>query len=418
MSKPFAVPSFFSTVIVAAATSLVVAVAVLFASPFVRPEIAKRFPSLFPPAQPATSAVSLRIPEEVRADGAKSEDEAVTRIVKRVQPAVVAVLITAPVGRDASSFFPFDPFDPFREPSEDEGTPAPEPQRVGGGSGFFVSADGIVVTNKHVVDFDGGTYEVLTFDGKTLPAKIIATDPVLDIAFLKVEGSGFAHLEFGDSDALVPGQTVIAIGNALDQFRNSVTKGVVSGLNRRIIAGDEFASEVIEEAIQTDAAINPGNSGGPLLDLDGKVVGLNTAVSERGQLLGFALPSNLIKRDVESVKRFGKVVRPFLGVRYQLVTKELVAANQLPVDHGALIVRGSGRNDLAIAPGSPADKAGLQENDIILEIDGQRIDEDHSLSSLIGRHAPGDEVEVAYLHRGERKTVRVKLGELKTESAP
>jgi S1-C subfamily serine protease len=183
-------------------------------------------------------------------------------------------------------------------------------------------------------------------------------------------------------------------------------------LNRRIVAEDGSEVELIEEAIQTDAAINPGNSGGPLLDLEGSVIGMNTAVSERGQLLGFALPSNSIRRVVESVRRTGRIVRPFLGVRYQIVTKELIVENQLPVDHGALVIRGDRRTELAIAPGSPADLAGILENDIILEIDGMRVDETRSLSSLIARHAPGEEVSIVLFRDGEKQTLKVTLQEL------
>jgi S1-C subfamily serine protease len=190
----------------------------------------------------------------------------------------------------------------------------------------------------------------------------------------------------------------------------------VSGLNRRIIAGDGADSGIIEEAIQTDAAINPGNSGGPLLDLNGNAIGLNTAVSDQGQLLGFALPSNIVRRDVESVQKLGRIVRPFLGVRYELITDELVQKNQLSVDHGALIIRGDTKTDLAVAPGSPADKAGLVENDIILEVDGRAVDEEHSLGALIGHHAPGDQVTIKFLHAGAEKTTTVTLDELKTNN--
>ncbi len=339
------------------------------------------------------------------------EDERTIRVVRKAEPAVVAILITAPRSSMSEIEISFDDlFDP-RVPVVPEET-SNEQVRMGGGTGFFVSPDGLIATNKHVVDIEGATFTVLTHDGRELSATLLATDPILDLAILKVQGNSFPHLEFSDSDVLVPGQTVIAIGNALDEFRNTITKGVVSGLNRRIVAEDGSEVELIEEAIQTDAAINPGNSGGPLLDLEGSVIGMNTAVSERGQLLGFALPSNSIRRVVESVRRTGRIVRPFLGVRYQIVTKELIVENQLPVDHGALVIRGDRRTELAIAPGSPADLAGILENDIILEIDGMRVDETRSLSSLIARHAPGEGVSIVLFRDGEKQTLKVTLQEL------
>ncbi|MFH1620781.1 MAG: trypsin-like peptidase domain-containing protein [Patescibacteria group bacterium] len=407
-------PSFSFTIILTVFISLIVSSSVVSFAPMLRPELL----SFLKPTSQADQA--LRIPDGYEPVKGKLpvEEESVIKIVKQTQPAVVAVIVTATAANiknyvDILEFDPFDPYSPFQIAPEQQ---APKgKQQVGGGSGFFVSSDGLIVTNKHVVDFEGAEFSVMTYDGKELPAKVLATDPVLDIAFLKVEGSGFSHLDFADSDAVVPGQTVIAIGNALGEFTNTVTKGVISGLNRRIIAGNGPESELIEEAIQTDAAINPGNSGGPLIDLSGEVVGLNTAVSEQGRLLGFALPSNLIERDVENIIKYGRISRPFLGVRYQLISQDIIEANQLKVDHGALIMRGQNRNELAIAPGSPADQAGLVENDIILEVDGIRVDEAHSLSSLIGRRFVGDEVTLKIYHAGTEEEVKATLEEMKTE---
>lgn len=193
-----------------------------------------------------------------------------------------------------------------------------------------------------------------------------------------------------------------------------MTKGVISGLGRRVTAGDNRGlSEVIEGAIQTDAAINPGNSGGPLVNLAGEVIGVNTAVSRAGQLIGFAIPINEAKRAIASVKKSGKIVRPWLGVRYVIVTEELAKKNQLSVAYGALILRGDNRTDFSVIPGSPADKAGLQENDIILSVDGTRVDEDHPLSRTIARKNPGDTVTLKVLSKGKEKVVKVELGEFK-----
>lgn len=355
------------------------------------------------------------------------EDQAVTQLVKRAEPAVVAVLVTSDVAQPQDAFDStlgglFDPgsTDSTTPPpimsKPKTGKPAPYTE-VGGGSGFFVSADGILVTNKHVVDFADARYQVLTNDGAKYDATLLAKDPQLDIAFLKVQSSStpvFAPLTFADSSTLQAGQTVVAIGNALDQFRNTVTKGIISGLNRHILAGDGDSAEQIEEAIQTDAAINPGNSGGPLLNVQGQVVGLNTAVAEEAQLLGFALPANIVSRDVVSLQKTGKISRPFLGVRYELIDADLQQLDHLSVSQGALVIHGLTKKDAAVSADSPAAKAGIVENDIILQVDSDTISEDQSLAVLIGRHVPGDQVTLKVLHAGVEKDVLVTLIELPT----
>jgi len=275
------------------------------------------------------------------------------------------------------------------------------------------SADGLIVTNKHVVEDTEADYTVLTRDGRKLPAKVLARDPVLDLAVLKVDGQNFPYLTFADAGTLKIGQTVIAIGNALDEFRDTVTKGIVSGLNRRLTADDAESQVVLEEAIQTDAAINPGNSGGPLIDLHGRVVGVNTAMSYSGQLIGFALPGTLAQRDAEQVQTTGRITRSFLGVRYLVIDEDLITKNQLKVDHGVLIARGQNPTDLAVIPGSPADKAGLLENDIILSVNGTAIDDEHSLSALIGNFDPGATITLRIQRHGEEKDVSVTLEEYK-----
>ncbi|MBI4138800.1 trypsin-like peptidase domain-containing protein [Candidatus Uhrbacteria bacterium] len=370
--------------------------------------------SFVPSATSGTSAV-LTPPSPVPANGfATAEDDQLIAVLDRVLPAVVSIAATI----DASKLPSRRSVNPFfgEEFPLGESEPAPEGrQKIGGGSGFLVSAGGLIVTNRHVVEDPNAQYEVLLRNGTSLSATVLARDPVLDLAILDIEGDNYPYLTFADSDALKTGQTVVAIGNALDEFRNTVTKGIVSGLNRRIIAENDFDGELIEEAIQTDAAINRGNSGGPLIDLQGRVVGVNTAVSFAGQLLGFALPSNLVKRDVEQVQKLGRIARPFLGIRYLIITDDLVKKNNLPVDHGVLISRGAEPSDLAVIPGSPADKEGISENDIILSLDGTPINDEHSLSSLISRHIPGDTVALRILRRGEEKDVRVTLDEFKPQ---
>ena len=285
-----------------------------------------------------------------------------------------------------------------------------EKQDVGGGSGFFVSSDGLIVTNKHVVDQKGVEYTVFTNDGKKHSAKVIALDPVLDVALIKIEGAGFPYLSFGNSDKLDVGQSVIAIGNALGEFRNTVSVGVVSGLARSITAGDNTgSSEVLDQVIQTDAAINPGNSGGPLLDLSGNVVGINVAVAQGSQSIGFALPINSVKGVIESVKSTGKIVRPFLGIRYVSIDAAMKEANNLTVDYGVLVKAGASASELAVIPGSPADKAGIMENDIILEVDGVKLDSNNNLATIISQKNIGQIINLKILHKGVEKNVPVTL---------
>jgi S1-C subfamily serine protease len=362
--------------------------------------------------------------ETVKRDVA-SEESRIIDVVEKASPAVVSIVITKDVPVIEQYYQEFDPFGDdffndffgnngfrFRIPQQKQnGT---EKREVGGGSGFFISADGYIVTNKHVVDDDNAEYTVLTNDGKKYDAEILAKDGTLDVAILKVKDGGFPYLSIGDSDKLKPGQTVIAIGNALAEFRNSVSVGVVSGLSRSVVAGDMFGrSEQLEDVIQTDAAINPGNSGGPLLDIAGRVVGVNVAVSRGAENIGFALTSNTVKNIADSVKQHGEIVRPYLGVRYTQITENLKKKNNLTVDYGVLVSRGEAPEDLAVIPGSPADKAGIVENDIILEIDGVKLEQGKSLASIIRQKDIGQIVKLKILHKGTEKEVEVKL-----ENAP
>ena len=282
------------------------------------------------------------------------------------------------------------------------------------GSGFLVTKDGLIITNRHVVEDTKAEYTVFTNDGKKHSAKVVARDAVMDIAVLKIDGAQYPYLELGNSDTLDLGQSVIAIGNALGEFKNSVSVGVISGLSRSITAGNGMGqSEALEHVIQTDAAINPGNSGGPLVDLGGRVIGVNVAVAQGSENIGFALPINSIKSVIDSVRTTGKIVRPYLGVRYVSITDSLKEKNNLSVNYGVLVKAGSDSNELAVVPGSPADKAGIVENDIILEIDGTKLDENTSLANSIRSRKIGETISLKILHRGEEKTVIVKL-----EAAP
>ena len=345
------------------------------------------------------------------------QETAVEAVVKNVSPSVVSVIATANLASIQQYSNPFDQFfgnlfPQFNSPSS--GSQQDNQQEIGGGSGFIISSDGMILTNKHVVDIQGASYTVLTNDGQKYPAQIIAQDPVQDIAILKINKNNLPVVKLGDSTNLEIGQSAIAIGNALGEFRNTVSVGVISGLGRSVTASSDFfgsQTEQLEDVIQTDAAINPGNSGGPLLNLSGEVIGINVAVAQGAQNIGFALPINIAKRDISQVQQKGKISYPFLGVRYVLVTPEIKSQNNLSVDYGALILHGTGQNEPAITPGSPAEKAGLQENDIILEVDGSKINTDNTLAKIIQNHNVGDKITLKILHSGQEKTITVALGE-------
>jgi serine protease Do len=281
------------------------------------------------------------------------------------------------------------------------------------GTGFVVTRDGLIITNKHVISSEKAQYSVFTQDGKEYQAKIIAVDPNFDLAFIKIEAKNLVPAELGDSNEIKVGQRAIAIGNALGQYQNTVTAGVISAIGRAIEAGDQSGSgtETLENMIQTDAAINPGNSGGPLVDISGNVIGINTAVDSAAQGIGFALPINLAKSALSSVIEKGKIVRPMLGVRYVNITKEFAARNGLEIDHGALVYASGG--DLAVVPGSPAAKAGIKEGDIITKIGDNVLGQGKSLISTLSKYQPGDRVKITYVRDSKNYVVEATLAESK-----
>lgn len=345
------------------------------------------------------------------------EDSAVIDVVEKSSPAVVSIIVSKDVPK-IQDFFnnPFD-FPNFINPSPNPGSQGgnaggTQKQEIGGGSGFFVSADGMIVTNKHVIEDPSADYTVITSDGKKYNAKILAADPVNDIGIIKVDGNNFSILNFGNSDNLKIGQSVIAIGNSLGEFTNTVSKGIISGLKRNLTAsGGSGESEQLTNIIQTDAAINPGNSGGPLLDINGDVVGINVARAQGAENIGFAIPVNQIKKVIDQVKSTGKISTPYIGVRYIPVDSTLQKQINFSYDYGVLVVRGTNVTDFAIVPGSPADKAGIVENDVILEVNGTKVDSVNSLSDLISRNNVGDEISFKIWHKGEIKDVKIKLAE-------
>jgi serine protease Do len=343
------------------------------------------------------------------------EHSDVVNVVAAASPAVVSIVITKDVPVIERYFENFQSpfgglFGGLQIPQyRQNGT---EEKEVGGGSGFLVSEDGYIVTNAHVVADAEATYTVFLSDGTKSDAQVVATDDMLDVAVLKIEGNDFQYLAFGDSTQIQPGQSVIAIGNALGEFKNTVSVGVVSGLSRSITAANTSGqSEQLTNIIQTDAAINPGNSGGPLLDLAGRVIGVNVAASVgTAENIGFALPANAVKASVDSIREHGRVIRAYLGVRFIPINELVQTQNNLSVDYGALIIRGA-NNELAIIPGSPADKAGLEENDIILKVNDQMVDEEHLLNVLLSQKQVGESVKLRVLHDGDEKDVTVVLEE-------
>lgn len=321
------------------------------------------------------------------------EQTAVTNVAKKVGPSVVSIV--------ASS----DQYNPY--------TGGSSSNQTGAGTGIIVSADGLILTNKHVVQ-GGDSFTIVTSDNKEFKnAKVIATDPANDIAFMKVDppaGGGLTPAELGDSDKVEVGQSVVAIGNALGQFQNTVTTGVISGKSRPITAsGGDGSAEKLTNLFQTDAAINPGNSGGPLVDIEGRVIGINTAVAGSAENIGFAIPINDAKTSLESVQKNGKITRAYLGVRYVMLNEQIAQANNLPSNEGALVyVRG---NQFAVIPNSPAAKAGIKEGDIITKFDGQPVNEENPLNSYINKKKPGDAATLTVLRDGKEQQIKVTFEE-------
>lgn len=353
--------------------------------------IALYFLSATPTGEKLRSAIGLKDLKTITLDSTKTdrivleESSAVIDANKTAGPAVVSITAT---GKPIQDFF----FGTTTTPKSS-------------GTGFIVTSDGLIATNRHVVD-GNDDFTITTPDGKSFKGDVVARDPVTDLALIKVDARGLPVADLGDSDKVQVGQWVIAIGNALGEFQNSVTVGVVSAKERKATPTDsQGKTESLDGLFQTDAAINPGNSGGPLVNLKGQVIGINTAVVNNAANIGFAIPVNELKKALESYKKNGKIIRPYLGVRYQAITKALAKTYSLPVESGALIT--SGNNAPAIASGSPAEKAGLKEGDIITKIDDQALTENNPLTRIIRQYSPDDKVVVTIVR--DRKEMKVDL---------
>ena len=278
------------------------------------------------------------------------------------------------------------------------------------GTGVIATSDGIVVTNKHVIN-GANKVSVVLDDGTTYDeVEIVATDPLNDIAFLKIKGvSGLAAATLGDSKTIHVGQQVIAIGNALGQYQNTVTAGIVSGLGRSVTASDSSGqnTETLSDMIQTDAAINSGNSGGPLVNAAGEVIGINTATSSAAENMGFAIPISSVKGMLAQLVESGKAVRTYLGVYSVEITPEVAKEYNLPVSTGAYLYSPSSYS--AIMTGSPAAKAGLKDKDIIVAVNGVKVGVAGALANLVSEYKPGDTVQLGVMREGNEIAVNVTL---------
>lgn len=352
--------------------------------------------------------------------------------IQKVSPAVVSIIQTKDVPVYYQQPYPFFQGDPFFEqffgqqfqlqPKQQQQQKQPETQhrKIGGGSGFIVTSDGLVVTNRHVVNDPKADYTVILSDGREFKGEVIGKDTLNDLAVIQIktkEGgqkvSSLPVLEFGDSDTLKVGQRVLAVGNALGEYQNTVTAGIISATGRHITASDGAGqAESLSGLLQTDAAINPGNSGGPLVNMKGQVIGVNVAIAASANNIGFAIPFNDVRPVIESVQKHGKIIRPFIGVRYQILTDDKAKELQLQgVTDGALLVGDEGKGEFAVIPGGPGDKAGLKKGDVILEVDGKKITQDYSLQHSIRNRNPGDKVTLKVWISGKIVEKTLTLGD-------
>ena len=332
-----------------------------------------------------------------------SQSQLISQIAKQVGPSVVSVNVSITSQTPDLGIF---------------GYSLPQQSERAAGTGIIISSDGYIVTNRHVVPTGTTRVSVTLSDGTELKDVTVVgrtnDNDSLDVAFLKIndtKGHKLQAASIGDSSSVEVGDNVVAIGNALGQFQNTVTSGIISGFGRSVQAGDGGGSaENLDDLLQTDAAINEGNSGGPLVNLNGEVIGINTAVAGNAQNIGFAIPVADVKGLIDQVLKSGKFARSYLGVHYLPLTADVASAYDLKVEQGAFIAPSADASSPSVVPGSPADKAGLQDKDIIRKVNGQAVDQSHSLTSLLAKHQPGDKVRLEVLRGDKTMTVQVTLG--------
>ena len=320
-----------------------------------------------------------------------AEESNVSKIVNQVSPSVVSIITVKSNG--------------FRS-------------QENAGTGVIISKDGYILTNKHVVN-GGRSFQIITGSGdRHTNVKLVGVDPLNDIAFLKINGvDNLSPATIGDSSTVRVGQKVIAIGNSLGKFQNTVTSGIISGKGRPLQASSDSDDdqdqkpESLTDLLQTDAAINPGNSGGPLLNMAGQVIGINTAIVEDAQSIGFAIPIGAAKGLIRSVLEKGEINKSYIGIRYLEVTPETRAANKLSVKHGAFVGGVSGQ---LVQQGGPADKAGIKSGDIITKVNDKTIGEHGGLTSLIGEYLPGETIELTVIRDNREQKLRLTLGAYKS----
>ncbi len=337
----------------------------------------------------------------------------IVSIAKRVCPAVVSVVASKDLPKVENFYsFPYGGKEYIMPMMDKEQKEIMETTEIGGGSGFIISRDGYVFTSNHVVADVTADYTVIIDPANKYPAKVLSRNPINDVALLKITGKKFPYVPMADSDYIELGEEVVAIGNPLGEFSDTVSRGIVSGLSRYISAfgGIDHQMQNLRGLIQTDAAINPGNSGGPLVNMEGKVVGINTAMIMGAQNIGFAIPINYAKKDLHEVKKFGKLMVPFLGVKYVVLSKEMAKANKLPVNDGVLVVR-EALGEPPVIKGSAADMAGMKEFDIILECNGEKINKENPLASLLQKCKIGAETNFKILRDGQEVMLSAVLHE-------
>ncbi len=335
------------------------------------------------------------VPGVIADELALDEQEATIRAIKQVSPAVLSIIV-------------YD-YENVLKVSGNGATVTKEKKQVGTGTGFLISSDGYIISNRHVVKSGNpktAEYQIILASGKRYYAQYIGVDPIKDLGVLKIFDKDLPYVELGNSDDLAQGMSVIAIGNALGRYQNTVTKGIVSALGRSLEASDGKGSvEVLDNVIQTDAEINPGNSGGPLVDLRGRVVGINTAIDTEATNIGFAIPINDAKVIIKSIREQDRIVRPRIGLRYVMLTPELAAENNLSRNSGAWVIKGD-NGEPAVFADSPASKAGLMEGDIIFEINAIKVQGNNTLFNIIQKYKPGDRIGLK-IKRGDKVIIKI-----------